>query len=584
MDYIEEIEKRMSPISEITVGAEIRKGVTSENVTDELRAEILAFAFIPACDAERSPWGLYFAPLSSWISKEGKTVYQPDIAQVDDKITAIWAARATATPHPILAARYNDLLWELSSVGNTHKKHQRYAIAATQSYTIAVTKHLYESEDEAWKYLDRALELALLTRNDAQVKEVITASFVLFAEVNKAERCMWWRLPEILWPHRKLLSDDEVIKILAVLEDAVTKLTTRDGSGFDPINALGAAETLARCYQDLKQPEKATAIILLAGESLAQMSEQADGLLASAWLEMVFNKYHEHHLTEHADRIANRLRERGQDAIKQMKRIESQIEIPQHEVDEMKRQLLKEDLGTTLRGLVLSFIHTDEEMAKMMQEEAKVAPISSMIPTKKFHDLGHVVAEIKGIDDDFAGRLRMFRSKWLSIQVFFLDMGYFHCFEKFPVTGEHLTEICMRSGGKIDNRHGDLISEGMVAWCAGDWVKCLHVLIPVIESIIRDIFIRLGGNPHERNHVGGFNLKTMGSLLRSKTMRDNFPSALISHFETLFTDARGFNLRNELCHGVMSFDRMNKPNANYVVHALMVLAFFKIEGRSANPV
>ena len=78
-------------------------------------AEILAFALV-GNKTDASPWDTYFSPLFSGTDKDGKPLYSPDIADASVDVIQHWAGRAIATKHPVLRARYADLVWEMTPV------------------------------------------------------------------------------------------------------------------------------------------------------------------------------------------------------------------------------------------------------------------------------------------------------------------------------------------------------------------------------------------------------------------------------------------------------------------------------------
>jgi hypothetical protein len=76
-------------------------------------AEQLAFGLIPS-SADNSPWSTYFGPIGCFENHEGKTFHRPDVMSADPGTLDYWANRARSVSHPILLARYADLVWEMA--------------------------------------------------------------------------------------------------------------------------------------------------------------------------------------------------------------------------------------------------------------------------------------------------------------------------------------------------------------------------------------------------------------------------------------------------------------------------------------
>ena len=77
--------------------------------------EILAFALV-GNRTDTSPWGTYFSPLASGTDEDGKLFYSPDIADANADVIQHWTERVERITHPVLRARYADLVWEMTPV------------------------------------------------------------------------------------------------------------------------------------------------------------------------------------------------------------------------------------------------------------------------------------------------------------------------------------------------------------------------------------------------------------------------------------------------------------------------------------
>jgi hypothetical protein len=62
--------------------------------------------------SETSVWGTRFGPSASGTRDDGKPFYVPDIATADADFVCHWSSRANEMTHPILKARYADLVWD----------------------------------------------------------------------------------------------------------------------------------------------------------------------------------------------------------------------------------------------------------------------------------------------------------------------------------------------------------------------------------------------------------------------------------------------------------------------------------------
>ena len=67
-------------------------------------------------------------------------------------------------------------------------------------------------------------------------------------------------------------------------------------------------------------------------------------------------------------------------------------------------------------------------------------------------------------------------------------------------------------------------------------------------------------------------LKTFDELLRNKSVVAVFGEDTPLYMRVLFTDRRGVNLRNNVCHGMAPAGTFSLGTADRVVHALLILA------------
>src|SRR5215472_15233183 len=77
-------------------------------------AEISAFNFMPSLGPDGSVWETYFAPSMTATRQDGTEIRSPDIAQADGSIIVYWGKRSGEVHHPILRARYADLVWDFT--------------------------------------------------------------------------------------------------------------------------------------------------------------------------------------------------------------------------------------------------------------------------------------------------------------------------------------------------------------------------------------------------------------------------------------------------------------------------------------
>ena len=540
-------------------------------IPTDLEAANIAFLVSERHDPDSHPWNTYFQPMASVTAADGTPAYVPDVPKMPTAIFDEWVNAADTRTHPIIRARFSDLVWDFWHFFRKEKRNVKYAHQAIDAY-IAATSIEISDEYQAWIYIERALELAKTMKNSEQQNVAKNAAFLLHDRSASLTNYMWWKLYDIFWLRRDILTEVEIQKIVFSLNVTLDHLTNSGGEKFDPVRSLDAAERLATCHRDMGKNADSIRVLLQAGNALEEKSKQADGLLATAWLELIFNKYQKHKLHHETERVALLLRDRGKDAIAGMKKVSSQIEISQEEMDKLKAFYLTDDFVRTVEKIVLAHIQEDRSIQQSADEQAKVAPLSAIISKRIFNSEGHLSAVIPGIQDDRDAYLMYFRGQNFAIDGLFLQFAFDWCVEKHAPVADDWISLCV-TGSLIHERHESFIRDGFIAWISRDWIKTMFIMIPVVEAVLRDIYTEIGGNPLKpRKNCGGFDVIGMGQILSSEIFKERFRPDIRLHLKALYTDARGMNLRNELAHGLLHYSRINQRTANLVIHTMLMLA------------
>jgi lysyl-tRNA synthetase class 1 len=116
------------------------------------------------------------------------------------------------------------------------------------------------------------------------------------------------------------------------------------------------------------------------------------------------------------------------------------------------------------------------------------------------------------------------------------------------------------------NRHNlfddmGLLLQGARAWCEGDNVKAMHVLVPRIEHAVRSIAGQLGksvtkAHPKVKGASAAIN---MGNILNSNEITEALGPDMSIYFLGLYADPPRLNIRNELAHGLLNLASMQDP-------------------------
>jgi lysyl-tRNA synthetase class 1 len=67
----------------------------------------------------------------------------------------------------------------------------------------------------------------------------------------------------------------------------------------------------------------------------------------------------------------------------------------------------------------------------------------------------------------------------------------------------------------------------------------------------------------------------VGDILYVDDIRGALGPELTLHFQTLYADPRGFNLRNKVAHGLLDADEIDAGLASRVIHTLLIFGIWE---------
>jgi hypothetical protein len=128
----------------------------------------------------------------------------------------------------------------------------------------------------------------------------------------------------------------------------------------------------------------------------------------------------------------------------------------------------------------------------------------------------------------------------------------------------------------IEKDRFTILEKGLNDYFNKEFIHAIHLFVPQFEEAIRNLVEMNGGNVLVQKG-DSFNLKTLDHLLNDEIVKDIFGEDITLYFRTLFTDKRGWNLRNNLAHGMMDAIDFNKQNTDRIIHAILILGMVRLK-------
>lgn len=133
---------------------------------------------------------------------------------------------------------------------------------------------------------------------------------------------------------------------------------------------------------------------------------------------------------------------------------------------------------------------------------------------------------------------------------------------KFEVEEKDIWKIVEDSIIVPEDRRGAYV-KGIMAGFSGDFLTALCLLVPQVENSVRELTIECGEPVYNLNEDGIEELKTMHAVLELEGVRECLDEDFLLALRTIFCSKFGFNMRNDIAHGLLSDKQFQSYKALY---------------------
>jgi len=98
----------------------------------------------------------------------------------------------------------------------------------------------------------------------------------------------------------------------------------------------------------------------------------------------------------------------------------------------------------------------------------------------------------------------------------------------------------------------------------GDFLTALSILIPQIENAVRYLAVECGEPVYNMNEEGIEEIKSMHAVLELEGVKESLDEDLIFALNTIFCSKFGFNMRNNVAHGMLDDQAFQSFKALYI--------------------
>jgi hypothetical protein len=567
-ELFEHFEKKDEPFDEYDIDSALRK-LSDENDDPEnaALAEKLAFGFY-ADPNQNHNWGTYYGPKMIMPNKDGQYIESPSIKYVNKDVIEYWKERASSSSHPILKLRYNDLLWDFSQTTVNEKPSYEHAQEAILATIELIESGFYEHVNLVSQKLDRSLQLALSLNSSELVEKVKECYLALYKKGKKEAPFFINHLFEkLIVENKSLLSADEKKYIINQLENNLRSSV----HAADIYEAEIYSLNLADYYRRTEDFDNAKRSLKEYQKSIEKTIDTNSALIVSSYLKKLYDKYIEFGFNKEADTLDSLLQKSGVKSVESMGVVEHQFQIPKELIEKFINDVVSGNFDKIVKKILAHFLPkkdaTEQQVTDLAQKTAIQALVSQTIHDKD----GRIIAQIGPVNEDLLGKTVRQLYQNMSFESYFLRGVFDEFFNHINNDIEKIVKHCSKSP-VYDEDAIQFLKEGLKKYIEKDHFACIHIFIPLIEKCLRNL-LKINGSPiYKPGRHGGLFLRNLGEILNDNIIKLALGDDIIFYLKVLLIDQRGWNLRNDISHGILEHEDFRIEIADRLFHVLLLLS------------
>lgn len=573
VNIIDKFDKDNQYVSKYTILNEVKGlGIKFDDFNDEERYEVIGLMLTENYEDKEDGWGIYWGPQKVLIDQNGDRLDVPSLELITDKCLDYWKARIEDIKNPILASRYCNLVIEFMKLKNQTKDMYAFYKKAIDYDIIIYENKLYKYDISTRFSLERTFNLAKKINDNYNI-EKIKNIIINFDENVDDDKAGIWGLPFELFilKNKKDTDDVDKIRIIRILESRLSRLTEiEDVKLINEISVEKVCENLTIYYNGINKKEEVLRILNKLQQFYKRKSDIQIPIQKQVNLEKIHKLYKQFGYKEESEKILSEIREVGKSVVEDMKCISDTIQISKEEIDKYLGVLLNGSLEESINRIVGHYIPSKSEIIDCLREEVTEFPLQNLFGKKVVDEDGRVICEIGSMDEDLDGNIIFKMSQNMQLGKVIMSICLDKLVEKYEVSSEKIIQLLKKTPIIIEKRE-KIISVGIDAYLNKDYITSINILIPQIEYMFRNIIELQGGNVLKVNKQGMYQLITFDQVLRDKYLVDIFSEDTMLYLRVLFTDSRGWNIRNNICHGLITEKYFTKGIADRIMHVIFLL-------------
>lgn len=580
VDFISSIDIQDHPFNEANIRDGVRKIVgdkLNELGSAEL-SETLAFDF--EINSDQEDQSHYFGPFLTYTNDQGEIISFPDIKNITPEIINNWERRAYEAIHPILKSRYADLVWDFSKAVLNTPPSYKVARIAIDNYILIAVNDCYSTEMFLFPKLERALSLALSINDQIRINKVKEAMISYEYKVSEDEKPgLWGYAFELLILNKQIqLEDNEIDDLVSNMENRLERIA----NSFNIQNQFSiekAAILLARFYRSVNKQDQVERVLTQIENTYDRMNQQAEPFQISTRLEKLSSIYSHFGLKAKADSALKKLNLQLPNPSTDLEKFSYRISFTHEEMEQYISEIIDYDFETALMNVISEFTPSLDKTKLQLEEYSKKFPLQFLFPKSIIDDRGLTIARVFSVKDDLDGNICFQISQDMHFDSVYLSRVLERFKTKFFLNEFNFTDYLYKVPIFKPNK-SEIVFSGLKAYFNNDYISAISILVSQIEDAFRNLIEIAGGNILKSSRNGGFQYKILDELLREQIITNTFGTDSAFYFRIVLTDQRGWNIRNDVCHGISNINSYQSIVADRLFHILLYLSQIHFEAQN----
>ncbi|PGZ76948.1 hypothetical protein COE55_18490 [Priestia megaterium] len=534
---------------------------------DEVNYEYEKMAFSFTTDGDYAyEVDSYFKPSFHFVTK------YPTLESITLEALTYWKKRATETSNDILRARYGDLVW------NFHKSLKiqvneafNCAKLSIQSYLTIVKNRLINDPFILNEMVIRAYYLAKSLNQKEDIEEVQVAMIDLEKSVPEDSHISLWGFSyDNLILEKSEINEEQKTEIIDAINSRFVALLQRANSGENNWHALEfAVSKLITYYFKEGDKDKIQPILIKLEDSVDQ--SKFNSHLKGYRYQQIYKLYESVQIHTEASRLLRKIENTAVEGLENLKMISVKTDLEQKELEEFISIFTTGDIEVDLPNIAVYFIPKIDQYELQIQkrESQGIGVLNRFFSHSPINQAGLAMATLDMTERENQLAQEITMGFQISSQYLFTIMNEF--IKKHQLNENTFTEIL---SNKLihDKKMETLLKVGLKHYLNNDYISAAHLLIPYVESTLRNVIRENGGNIYKPNKKGGYDAFLLGDILSSQILKEVLTPDIIFYFKLVYNDVRGYNLRNNLAHGLVEPSYFNAYTVQLIIHSLMILS------------